>query len=90
MTSSANAVAQEEIMAGGSKSSGGRNARWVVVAVGGFVLLVAVVIFSSAGPDRSRTTEYKDTIPSAVNPANGEGKTGQSPNTDMPTAPRKN
>jgi hypothetical protein len=50
------------------------------------VLAVAAIIFSSAGPDRSKTTELKGTIPSAVNPRN-EITQNTLPNVDMPTAP---
>lgn len=60
---------------------------WKIIVLGAALLAVAAVIFSAAGPDRSRTTEYKDTIPSAVNP---RGVTTEKtvPNVDMPTAPR--
>ena len=62
----------------------------IPVGIAAVVLIVAAIIFSSAGPDRSRTAAYKDTLPSAVNPS-GAGDGSQSakiPNPDMPTAPK--
>ena len=57
-------------------------------AVGAGILVVAAVIFSSAGPDRSRTDELKNTSPYAVNPR-GVGTTeSKVPNVNMPTAPQ--
>jgi hypothetical protein len=54
------------------------------------ILIVAAIMFSSAGPDRSRTAGYKDTIPSAVNPsgASDGSQSAKIPNPDMPTAPK--
>jgi hypothetical protein len=64
---------------------------WGIPAgIAAVVLIVAAIIFSSAGPDRSRTATYKDTTPSAVNPS-GTSDGSQSakiPNPDMPTAPK--
>jgi hypothetical protein len=64
---------------------------WGIPAgIAALVLIAAAIIFSSAGPDRSRTAAYKDTVPSAVNPS-GAGDASRSakiPNPDMPTAPK--
>jgi hypothetical protein len=59
----------------------------VVLMVGAALLAVAAIIFSAAGPDRSRTTEYKDTIPSSVNPRDG-AREKTVPEVDVPTVPR--
>jgi hypothetical protein len=64
---------------------------WGIPAgIAAVVLIVAAIIFSSAGPDRSRTAAYKDTIPSAVNPsgASDGSPSAKIPNPDMPTAPK--
>jgi hypothetical protein len=58
----------------------------VVLVVGAALLAVAAIIFSAAGPDRSRTTQYKDTIPSSVNPRDG-AREKTVPEVDVPTAP---
>jgi hypothetical protein len=60
---------------------------WGILFLGAALLLVAGVIFSSAGPDRSRTPELKDTSPYALNPRNAVTEK-TIPNLDMPTAPR--
>jgi hypothetical protein len=61
---------------------------WSLLALGAAVLVVAAIIFSSAGPDRSRTAAYKDTTPTSVNPR-GEGTEQTRQNVDMPTAPKR-
>ena len=60
---------------------------WVFIIIGVAVLAIAAIIFSAAGPDRSRTTGLKDTVPSAVNPQNSP-RESTAPNVDMPTAPK--
>ena len=60
---------------------------WIFIALGCFVLAVAAVIFSAAGPDRSRTEELKNTSPYGVNPSNGTTQKIE-PNVEMPTAPK--
>ena len=74
-----------------TRTSEGPGYGWGIPAgIAAVVLIVAAIIFSSAGPDRSRTAAYKDTVPSAVNPS-GAGDSSQSakiPNPDMPTAPK--
>jgi hypothetical protein len=71
--------------------SEGRGHGWSIPAgIAVVVLIVAAIVFSSAGPDRSRTAAYKDTVPSAVNPSGaGEGaQSAKTSNPDMPTAPK--
>jgi flagellar biosynthesis/type III secretory pathway M-ring protein FliF/YscJ len=63
---------------------------WGMAAlVGAVVLIAAILIFSAAGPDRSRTAE-NNTIPSSQQPRSNE--TGEAkakvPNQNMPTAPQ--
>lgn len=65
----------------------GNHRPWGFIVVAVAILAVAAVIFSSAGPDRSRTTELKDTTPYAVNPRNVTTEKTV-PNVDMPTTPR--
>ena len=72
-------------------SSEGRGPGWGIPAgIAAVVLIVAAIIFSSAGPDRSRTEAYKDTVPSAVNPSGADdvSKSAKTANPDMPTAPK--
>jgi hypothetical protein len=73
----------------GDRAAGQTTARrpWAFIVVGVAILAAAVVIFSSAGPDRSRTTELKDTAPYAVNPKNAPTQKMEQ-NVDMPTAPK--
>jgi hypothetical protein len=66
---------------------GKRRPPWILIALGCFVLVVAAVIFSAAGPDRSRTEELKGTSPYGVNPPNATTRKIE-PNVDMPTAPK--
>jgi hypothetical protein len=64
---------------------------WGIPAgIAAVILLVAAIIFSSAGPDRSSTAAYKDTVPSAVNPSGGGdgSQSAKTQNPDMPTAPK--
>ena len=60
---------------------------WIFLAIGAGILVVAAMIFSAAGPDRSRT-ELKDTSPYAVTPRGGGGSESKLPNVNMPTAPQ--
>ena len=66
---------------------GKRRPPWFLIVLGCFVLAVAAVIFSAAGPDRSRTEELKGTSPYGVNPPNATMRKME-PNVDMPTAPK--
>jgi hypothetical protein len=73
------------------RTSSGSGFGWGIPAgIAAMVLIVAAIIFSSAGPDRSRTTAYKDTVPSAVNPSGGGdgSQRAKTSNPDMPTAPK--
>lgn len=63
---------------------------WGLALLGAAVLFVAALIFSSAGPDRSRTADLKDTSPYGVNPRNSSTTERTVPNVDMPTAPKSN
>jgi hypothetical protein len=65
----------------------GKRPTWGLILLGAVVLAVAAIIFSAAGPDRSRTAEHKDANPYSVNPRNGATET-TIPNADMPTAPK--
>ena len=69
--------------------SEGRGHGWRIPAgIAAVVLIVAAIVFSSAGPDRSRTAAYKDTVPSAVNPSGAGAQSAKTSNPDMPTAPK--
>ena len=70
------------------KASRDRRPPWILLASAAVVLMAAAIIFSAAGPDRSRTTEYKDANPYAVNPR-GAVTQKIAPNVDMPTAPKQ-
>jgi hypothetical protein len=75
----------------GTRTSESTGFGWGIPAgIAAVVLIVAAIIFSSAGPYRSRTAAYKDTIPSAVNPpgASDGSQPAKIPNPDMPTAPK--
>jgi hypothetical protein len=64
---------------------------WAFIAIAVFVLCVAAVVFSAAGPDRSRIPELKGTSPYAVNPSGASTEKSEKafvPNAVMPTAPR--
>jgi len=69
-------------------------AGWGIPAVIAAVVLVAgVLIFSAAGPDRTRTAAYHDVNAKPASrqhsPAGeARGRAAKIPNTDMPTAPR--
>jgi hypothetical protein len=55
------------------------------------MLIAGALIFSAAGPDRTRTAEYNNlnSKPSASAPSTDiSGPAAKVPNPDMPTAPR--
>jgi hypothetical protein len=66
---------------------------WGIPILFAAVALVAgILIFSAAGPDRTRTAEYNNpnSQPSQTAPSKDmRGPAAQQPNPDMPTAPKK-
>jgi len=65
----------------------GKKPPLIFLGIGVSILVVAAVIFSAAGPDRSRT-ELKNSNPSSVNPRDSGTSDSKIPNVDMPTAPK--
>jgi hypothetical protein len=55
-------------------------------------LVAGILVFSTAGPDRTRTAEYNNNpasrLPSASQPRDESSTTGQQPNVNMRTAPK--
>jgi hypothetical protein len=75
---------------GGRKKISDYTGGWGIAAfVGAVVLIAAVLIFSAAGPDRSRTAD-SNTNPSIQQPRDSDtgGSKAKIPNQGMPTAPR--
>jgi len=63
----------------------------IPLAFGALMLIAGALIFSAAGPDRTRTAEYNNlnSKPSASAPSTDmRGPAAKVPNPDMPTAPR--
>ena len=66
---------------------------WGIPLLFAAVALVAgILVFSTAGPDRTRTAEYSNNpasrLPSASQPSGEADTRGQQPNINMPTAPK--
>ena len=65
---------------------------WAIpLAFGALMLIAGALIFSAAGPDRTRTAEYNNlnSKPSASAPSTDtRGPAAKAQNPDMPTAPR--
>ena len=63
----------------------------IPLAFGALMLIAGALIFSAAGPDRTRTAEYNNlnSKPSASAPSTDmRGPAAKVQNPDMPTAPR--
>ena len=62
----------------------------IPLAFGALMLIAGALIFSAAGPDRTRTAEYNNlnSKPSASAPSTDMRPAAKVPNSDMPTAPR--
>ncbi|MEN3378287.1 MAG: hypothetical protein V7604_3642 [Hyphomicrobiales bacterium] len=63
---------------------------WGIPAfIAAVVFIAGVLIFSAAGPERTRTATYNNLKPASSQPSPaGEARGRKVPNAEMPTAPR--
>jgi hypothetical protein len=74
-------------------SSNYRGGWGIPALIAAVVLIAGVLVFSAAGPDRTRTSEYNNLNSKPVSTGlsssgDSRGRAAKIPNTEMPTAPR--
>lgn len=61
--------------------------KWIPIGIGAFILLAAVIFFSSAGPDRTRTSEFNQPNSNRTSVENAQPSESGIPPSNQDTSP---